>query len=203
MTARNISQDEYVALQQPVRAPSADELFAYERDLLVEKRLAKPDMFDRFAKRLPSGLFILVPPQPVPSGKLDWSELMARVELTGKRGQNDLDPKHLTDEIEVPDVSTMLTGVEDGRSLLNIRPMDSRAGLKREGRTAYTVWRGFVHIVLFTEVLRHHVLDIVGSLDRAERVPCFFLYGGAPTLTYHWGAMPIRWGAPSCGSVER
>lgn len=206
MTNREISDDEYVVLQQPAKALLADELYAFQRDRLVTMRLAKPDTFDRFAKRLPSfGLFILVPQQPAAVDKLDWSELMARTECKGKHGKNQLDKQLLKDTIEVPDGPTVLVGVEDGRSRLNIRPKDSHENIRRDGRTAYTVWCGYIHVVLFTEVLlRHHGMDIVGSRYDVEAIPDFYLNGVEPALGCGWvfDSSPV-FGAPSCGSVER
>lgn len=200
-----VTLDQYTALLAPVRPPSALELFEYERAALADKRLASIEAFDHFAARLPaSGLFVLVPPSPAPVDKLDWSELMARVELDGKSGRNFLTPQHLADLVSVPETPTMLVGVEDGRGRLNVRPSESRKAITAEGRHPYTAWRGYIHVVIFPEVLRHHSLDCVGSRGRAKFVSGFCLYGGEPTLNYSWGgayAVPL-WGAPSCGSVE-
>lgn len=199
-----ITPDQYAALLAPLRPPSAEELFEFQRATLAEKKLAPVEMFDGFARRLPeSGLFILVPPQPAVVEALDWSELMARVEEGGKTGRNYLDPKYLRDEVEVASVPTMLVGVEDGRGRLNIRLMDSRTNITREGRHPYTAWRGYIHIALFPAVLQHHYLDCVGSRFKVEYVPSFYLDDGKPALSRNWedNAFP-RWGAPSCGSVE-
>ena len=198
-----ISAEQYTALLQPVRPPPPQELFEFQRAKLADKKLAPVEMFDHFASRLPAhGLFLLVPPQPGSPDTLDWNDLMARVELDGKKGRNYLTPKHLKDTIEVPKVPTMLVGVEDGRGRLNTKPSVSREAIKKEGCTAYHTWRGYTHLVLFPMVLKHHNMDIVGSLFKAEFVPFFCLLGDEPTISYRWldNAHP-QWGAPSCGGI--
>ncbi len=198
---RPISAEQYTALLQPVLPPTPEELFEFQRATLSDKQLAPVGMFDHFASRLPkSGLFLLVPPQRKAP---DWKDLMARVELDGKTGVNYLDQKHHKDLIEVPDVPTMLIGVEDGRGRLNIKPSVSREAIPKEGRTAYYTWRGYIHVALFPMVLKHHYLDMVGSRYRSAYVPCFRLYGGKPTLLNDWDAHAYPfYGAPSCGSIE-
>src|SRR3989344_4108845 len=201
-TARPITPEQYTALMEPVvKMPTPEELFEFQREKLVDKRLAPSGiMFDHFGKHLPNGFFLLVPPQPPPVEELDWNELMARVELYGKKGRNYLDPKHLKDEIEVPKVPTMLVDVEDGRGRLGIRPMDSRVNILREGRTAYHLWGGYIHTLLFPSVLKHHHLDVVSSRYGAGYAPSFCLHGEKPALGDGWGRGPgRRWGAPSCG----
>ena len=107
---RFITAEEYSALMQPVRPPSPEELFDLQRARLADEKLAPVEMFDRFASRLPKhGLFLLIPPQPKAPA---WKELMARVELDGKKGVNYLDQQYHKDLIEVPDVPTMLVGIE-------------------------------------------------------------------------------------------
>ncbi|KKW21677.1 MAG: hypothetical protein UY64_C0015G0007 [Parcubacteria group bacterium GW2011_GWA1_51_12] len=197
-----VTYEQYRSLQQPVTLPSSEELFEFQRAVLADKGLARPEMFDQFATRLPSGLFLLVPSQPDPASSLNWNDLMARVELGGKTGKNYLDPKYLEDGIEAPKVPTMLVSVMDGYDRLKVKPADSRKNIAREGRHAYTTWRGYIHIVLFPEVLTHHGMDIVGSSCGLNFAPGFCLDDKLPTLNYYWGhdALP-RWGAPSCGSV--
>lgn len=204
-TARPITADQYTALMQPVRPPSPEELFESQRQKLADLKLAPIEMFDDFASRLPPhGLFLLVPPQPGSPDTLDWNDLMARVELNGKSGRNHLTPKYLKDVIEVPKVPTMLVGVEDGRGRLDIKPSVSREAIPKEDRTAYYTWRGYVHVALFPMMLKHHNMDIVGSLYGAGRVPGFYLNDGEPTLRDYWdGVAGPEWGAPSCGSIER
>lgn len=199
-----IGYEQYRGLQSFVLLPSPKELFEFQRATLAEKKLAPVEMFDRFADRLPSGLFILVPPQPAAVDTLDWNELMARVELGSKTGRNCLDPKYLADEIEVPAVPTMLTSVEDGDERRCIHSMDSRKAIAQEGRHPYTMWRGYIHVVLFTEVLKHHYLDCVGSLYEAKHAPPFFcLDDDEPSLhSFPRSYAHPDWGAPSCGSVE-
>lgn len=180
------------------------EFFGWQRDRLVDEKLAKPADFDKFRNRIPQDYrFLLTPTQPGPVSELNWNELMARTELDGKKGRNHLDPKYLKDEIKVPVVPTMLVGLEDGRLRLNTKPTDSRKNIKREGGIAYTTWRGYIHVLLFPHVLRHHYMDIVGSRGVSKHVPRFFLLDGRPALYAYWeDSASLKWGAPSCGSVE-
>ena len=197
-----VTYEQYRSLQSPVTLPSPEELFEFQRAVLADKGLARPEMFDQFATRLPSGLFLLVPSQPGPASSLNWNDLMARVELGGKTGKNYLDPKYLEDGIEAPKVPTMLVSVMDGHDRLNIKPTDSRANIAKESCHAYTTWRGYIHIAVFPEVLAHHGMDIVGSRYRSDFVPHFCLIDERPALSRSWEnfANP-EWGAPSCGSV--
>ena len=199
---RIITPEGYVARLAPVLPPSTEELFEYERTMLAEKRLAPVEMFDRFLKKLPaSGLFILLPPQPAPVANLDWNELMARMEWSGKIGKNFLASQHLADLREAPTVPTVLPDVEDGRARLNIAPSVSREAIAHEGREDYTLWRGYIHTLLFTMVLAHHGLDLLGSRCHARYVPFLYLSDGKPALSSYWGDYVLpRWGAPSCGS---
>lgn len=207
---RIITPEQYHACLAPVLPPTTEELFEYERATLAEKQLAPIETFDGFAKRLPaSGLFILVPPQPKPVSKLDWNELMARVEWNGTTGQNLLGRrKHLdlTDLAELHAYPTALLDVEDGRAHLHVLSRDSSWAIAREGRQSYTLWHGYVHVILFTMVLLHHYLYTLGSRCDAEAkiVPSLYLSGGWPALSgYGEGnADPkSKWGAPSCGSI--
>src|SRR3989344_2977648 len=116
-----VTYEQYRSLQQPVTLPSSEELFEFQRAVLADKGLTRPEMFDQFATRLPSGLFLLVPLQPGPASSLNWNDLMARVELGGETGKNYLDPKYLKDEIMVPKASTMLVGVMDGYDRLKMK----------------------------------------------------------------------------------
>jgi hypothetical protein len=202
MTTFRLTPAQYTALMERVKMPTPEELFEFQREKLVDKRLASNGLFDHFWKHLPNGFFLLVPPQPAPVEELDWYELMARVELDNEKGRSHLNPKHLMDEIGVLKVPTMLVDVEDGRGRLDIPPMDSRVNIPREGRTAYHLWMGYIHTLLFPSVLKHHHLDMVSS-RRAEYVPHFCLYGAMPILDDRWWNDPSRgWGAPSYGSVE-
>ena len=200
---RLITPEQYAARLAPVLSPTTEELFEHQRATLAEKKLAAVDMFDGFVKRIPaSGLFLLVPSAPAPITELDWNELMARVEWNGRTGQNYLDPKHLTDLAEPLSHPAVLLDVEDGRARVNVCPTDSRKAIGREGRQSYTLWRGYIHLLLFPMVLAHHNMDLIGSRFDAESVPALCLYDGKPALSSHWevNANPV-WGAPSCGSV--
>ncbi|HEY4520227.1 MAG TPA: DUF5701 family protein, partial [Candidatus Paceibacterota bacterium] len=181
----SVSADQYRALQRPlIELPTPAQLFDFQVETLVGKGLATYEHADPFRKDLPSGLFLLVPPQPA---KLDLTELMAKVELVGKTGVNTLDAGHLTDIIETPAGPYLMIDVEDGAGRLNTKPSISRQNIKKEGRSPYTAWRGIIHTTVFPQVLSHHYLELVGSRYGKGRVPCLYLNGGHPKLDYDWG----------------
>lgn len=199
-----ISCEQYRGLQSTAVPPSSEELFEFERAMLFEKGLAPIEMFDRFAKRLPSGLFLPIPPQPAPVEELDWKDLMARVEWGGKAGQCHLNPLYLRDSVKAPSVPVMLVGVEDGYARLAIKPKDSRVNIANERRCAYTAWSWYIHVVLFREMLpRQQGYDIVGSSYCLDCVPGFHIGDGGLTLVSRREDYGLPgWGAPSYGSVK-
>jgi hypothetical protein len=85
---------------------------------------------------------------------------------------------------------------------LNTQPSVSATNIAKEGRLAYTTWRGLIHAIVFPYVLQHHFLDLVGSCYKSGGVPFLYLRDGVPELSGGWrgGALP-GWGAPSAGSA--
>ena len=161
-------------------------------------------MFDGFAKRLPPDGVppLLVPPQPKAINELDWNDLMARINLNGKTGRNYLTIKSLTDLDSVVAIPRMLIGLEDGRSRLNTKPSVSEKAITGAGRFGYNLWTGYIHAVVFSEVLNHHYMDLVRSRCDSDRVPYLCLDDDAPALDAYWyGHADPEWGAPSFGSV--
>ena len=161
-------------------------------------------MFDSFAKRLPpNGVpFLFVPPPPKAINKLDWADYMARIQLNGKTGRNYLTVESLTDLDPVVTIPRMLVSVEDGRGRLNIKPSVSETNIVTTGRFGYSLWTGYIHAVVFSEVLNHHYMDLVRSRYDSDRVPCLYLNDDGPALSAHWhDRADPRWGAPSFGSV--
>jgi hypothetical protein len=200
---RLITPEQYAARLAPALSPTTEELFEHQRGILAENKFAPADLFDGFVKRIPSsGLFLLVPPPPASITKLDWDDLMARVEWNGETGQSYLNPKRLADLTPPLARPAVLLDVEDGRARLNARPTESREAIAYEGRQSYTLWQGYIHALLFPVVLAHHNMDFVGSRYCEDGVPDLFLSDGEPTLDGNWedGVHP-KWGAPSCGSV--
>jgi len=203
-TPKFFSADAISALFGPVQAPTAIEIFETSRARLADAKLAPIEMFDRFANRLPTDgtPFLLVPPQPKAVNNLDWTDLMARIELNGKVGQNYLAVGSLLDLDPIVSVQRMLVGLEDGRGRLNTKPSVSEANITAAGRFGYTVWTGYIHVVVYTKVLNHHYMDMIRSRCGSDYVPFLYLGDDGPTLLADWGdaALPY-WGAPSFGSV--
>ncbi|MDO8664835.1 MAG: DUF5701 family protein [Candidatus Liptonbacteria bacterium] len=191
--------EQYRAPQASVTLPTPRATFYFMVETLVAKGLAKYEHADPFRNRLPTILFLLVPPKPE---EFDLSHLVSLIEVDGKRGLNYLDPGHLTEEIKVPDGPYLMVDIEDGRARLNTKPSVSSANIANENRSPYTTWRGIVHAVVFPEVFQGHNIDLVGSRYESEGVPYLFLNGRRPELHVCWcdDAHP-EWGAPSCGSV--
>lgn len=202
-TSKIITPEQYAALHAPVPPPTPLEVFEFQRSRLAALDLAKVGDFDKFADRLPAGLFILVPVQPAPAREVDWSEYMGRIEYNDKRGTNYLDQSEMKDLGEVPSVPVLLSAVEDGRTRLNVRPSVSRENIAYEKRSAFLAWWGFIMVALFPHILVGRGYDMVSSSYGAGFVPCFCLHDGVPALNFVWGdgAGP-EWGAPSCERVE-
>ena len=183
---------------------SSVEVYEDSRAILIDKRLATAEMFDGFAKRLPpDGVpFLLRPPQPRSLNTLDWADLMARLQLNGKTGKNFLTVKSLSDLDPIITVPRMLIGLEDGRGRLNTKPSVSEKAITTAGRFGYNLWTGYIHAVVYTEVLNHHYLDLVRSRYDSDYVPYLYLDGDEPALDASGDAYAHpKWGAPSFGSV--
>lgn len=193
-----ITAEQYRALQRPIELPTPQHLFNFEVETLEAKGLMAYDTADAFRKDLPSGLFLLVPAQPV---ELDLNHLMGLVEIDGKTGVNYLDVQYIKDVVDISRAAHMMLDIEDGAERLNVKPSISRANIKAEGRLPYNIWRGIVHVVVFPQVLGHHYMDLVGSRCGEGDVP-FLCLVGRPGLGRRWeGSALPEWGAPSCGSV--
>lgn len=201
-TQKRLTADQYAAITQPVPPPSSLEIFEISRAILADKRLAPIDMFDRFADKLPAhGLFLLEPPQPAAVNEMDWNELMARIQLNGKTGRNYLTTSALRDLDPIVSKPRLLLDVEDGRARLNTKPSVSEANIAA-GRFGYRLWTGYIHTVVFSEVLNHHYMDLVRSRCDSDDVPDLYLVEGQPELSACWFDNTYTWwGAPSFGSV--
>ena len=204
-TPRLFSSADINALFAPLHPRrSSVEVYEDSRAILIDKRLATAEMFDGFANCLPpDGTPVLfVPPQPKAVNKLDWAELMARINLNGKTGRNYLTIESLSDLDPIVTTPRMLISVEDGRGRLNTKPSVSETAIMAAGWFGYNLWTGFIHAVVYTKVLNHHYLDLVRSRYDADCVPCLYLHDGVPALRAHWNARASPgWGAPSFGSV--
>lgn len=201
MVAKVMTPEQYEGLVRPASALSADELLEFQVAKLVECQLCVRANADPFRSRLPQDgrLFLFVPPAP---NVLPLAELMVRVELDGKTGVNYLDVAYLTDVPEVPRGAHLLTAVEDGWDRRNVKPNVSRANIAREGRVAYTTFRGIIHAILFPWMLRRNYMDLVGSRCYSDYVPFLYLVDDKPTLgNYGDDDASPSWGAPSAGSV--
>ncbi|MDP4001766.1 MAG: hypothetical protein Q8P69_01835 [bacterium] len=204
-TRKTFSSDDVNSLfTPPPRRPTTLETFEISRARLADAKLAPIDMFDRFAKRLPPDgtPFLLVPPQPGRLANMDWNEHMARVQLNGQTGRNYLTVSELTDLDSVVSVPRMLVNVEDGRQRLNIEPTATQTDITSAGRFGYGLWTGYIHTMVFTQVLDHHYMDFVRSRYSFDHVPYLYLSDGLPALNAHWCGYPYpRWGAPSFGGA--
>ena len=202
--SRVFSTDAISALFGPVQAPTSVEIFETTRALLADAKLAPTNMFDGFVKHLPAdGLpFLLVPPQPKAVNQMDWNELMARIQLNDKTGRNYLSVSALKDLDPMVSVPRMLVDIEDGRGRLNIKPSVSESNIVAGKRFGYTLWTGYIHAVVFTEILNHHYMDLVRARYVSDDVPYLSLNDDAPALRALWGGFAYpEWGAPSFGSV--
>ncbi len=189
----------YVALQRPVVSlPTPEQLFDHMVETLVAKELAKYEHADPFREKLPTGLFLLIPPRPA---ELDLGHLLGLIEFEGKKGTNNLTTGDLTDKVTVPEGPYLMAGIEDGRSRLNTKPSVSEANITAENRSPYVTFEGIIHGVLFHDVFRSHNMDLCGSRYESKHVPHLHLDDDRPKLSADWydSANP-KWGTPSCGS---
>jgi hypothetical protein len=197
-----VSAEQYQGLIAPPPVlPSPSELFDYQVEGLVDRKLATYGDADPFRNRLPEkGFFDFIPPRPE---VLDLNHLMSLVVLNGKTGVNYLDViSYITPAVEIPGTAHLLCDVEDGRTRLNVKPMVSRENIAKEQRHPFDVFCGIIHAILFPMVLSHHYMDLVGSQYDAGHVPNLFVYDDKPALNYNWdGNAYPEWGAPSSGSV--
>ena len=96
----------------------------------------------------------------------------------------------------------LLIGVEDGRGHLNTKSSVAQSDITATGRFGYSLWTGYIHAVVYTEVLNHHYMDLVRSRYGSDGVPFLCLSDGAPALYADWLDYVLsKWGAPSFGSV--
>lgn len=196
--------EQYRALQC---LPSPKQLFDFEIESLVTRRLARYEHADSFRKKKPHGLFLFVPPKP---RELDLNNLVSLIEYKEKKGRNYLDPQRVHDEIEVHEGPYLMLDVEDGKTRRYAKSSVSKASIIQEGRSPWTTWRGLIHAILFPEVLQRHNMVLVGSRyeseyesGESESPPYLCLYEGEPRLEwYPWYVYAFPgWGVPSCGGV--
>src|SRR5579863_791235 len=89
-----VTAEQYQGLIAPPPVlPSPSELFDFQVEGSVDRKLATYSDADPFRNRLPEkGFFLFVPPRPK---TLDLNELMEHVELNGKTGVNYLDAAYI------------------------------------------------------------------------------------------------------------
>jgi hypothetical protein len=181
---------------------SATMMFEAQRRILTEKGLARVESFDRFASQFSSPNCLLVPAQPREVATLDWDYLMGLIEWRGRTGRNELDARAFRDAIGFLDVPAMLEDIDDGNTRPSSHPDVAREAIARAGRRSYTLWQGFIHALVHTEVLDRYGLDIVGSRCGEEGVG-FCLNAERPVLDNFWaeGAYAM-WCAPSYRRVN-
>ena len=197
-TQAGITAEQYRTLQRPVNLPKPNEVFDFEVERLVSKRVATYAQADPFRKDVPSGLFLFMPLKPQ---EMDLNHLVSLIEVDGKRGVNYLAEQSLADEIEVPPAPYLALDVEDGDGRSGVKPSVNLANILAEHRSPGLTFEGIVHCFVFPEVLKHHFIDLVGSRYESEGRPSLYLNGGRPELHAYWNDDAIAgWGAWSCGS---
>ncbi|KKR09798.1 MAG: hypothetical protein UT37_C0010G0003 [Parcubacteria group bacterium GW2011_GWA2_39_18] len=187
----------------PVIIPTPQQLF----DLQIERLrstgiITNPDEFLNLRRSLPeSGLFLLFP-----QTNLSLSELMVRVVVDGRRGQNRLDGQgqHVKNIVKTPKRHYIVTDIEDGREMLNISPANAIQAFSQKKRYALTAKEGVFLAICFPEILKHHFIDLCGSRCWSDGV--IFLWLGSDRPELGWsslGSASSSWGAASCGSRVR
>jgi uncharacterized protein DUF5701 len=204
-TTQAINAAQYRGLQYRERQgvetlPSPQELFEQIVEVLVAKGLMSYPAADPFRKDLPAGLFLLVPSRPA---ELDLDHLASMIKIDGEYGKNYLDPGCLTDAMAVPAGSYLMSGIQDGRKYLNVKPSIAKAKVVAERRSTFAVYEGVIYGMVFGQrVFAHHNIYLCGSRYRSEGregFPQICLNVGTPSLGVNWNdrADP-DWGMPSC-----
>jgi hypothetical protein len=175
------------------------ERLSFQVESLVDRRLATYGDADRLRNRLPKkGLFLFAPPRP---DLLDLRQLMSYVSFNNRNGVSYLGTSCVTFALGTPKTPHLLVDVEDGHGRLNTKSKVSRENITNGGRTAYDLWYGILHAILFPESLKYHYMALVGERRPDGAVPHLYI-GIGPALDRHCEdyADPAM-GAPSAGGI--
>ena len=131
---------------------------------------------------------------------LTLSERMGKVTLDGKTGASYLSDNRVTNLDKIPQGHYLAIDVEDGRKMRNTKPSVCLTQFKRDKRHGGTVNEGISVVTYEPEILRHHYIDLPGSLFDGGGVPCLFVDGG-PRLNASWRDLASpSFGSLACGS---
>lgn len=148
------------------------------------------------------GFVIVVPGRLVPSAQA--------IELVRRRGKagflSMLTPDELAtfapiEPVTVPDTGAyLMSGVDSGRSSLDVTPDDALAQILAAGRSPLTIDEGIALITQFPEaVATNGGISLAGSRCGDRRVTALWISRGAPKLGWCWAGNPHTWlGIGSC-----
>jgi|GEM_PF-3705182 len=139
--------------------------------------------------------FVIVAQGP----NLTLSMRMEKVVLDDKTGASYLADNRVTNLDDIPQGHYLAVDVEDGRIMRNTKPRVCLAQFKRDKRFGGTVSEGISTVTYEPEILRHHYVDLPGSLCGSDYVPCLYVFG-RPKLFALWRDLANpRFGSLSCG----
>lgn len=202
-TAPTVAQYE-VFMAPPVERFTPAKLFEYQVGCYADAGISTVEELEPLRVHLPEDgkLFLVVPPKPQIATKAKLDALIAKLIYKDKRGVNYLNPQYLADEVMVPKGAYLMTGVDDGRAMLNVAPRDTRIRLAEAHRSPFVWWEGYgLYLCFDFAILGDHNVDCSGSRYVSECMPSFYLFDGKPRFYGNWGgnADPV-WGSASCGS---
>lgn len=100
-----------------------------------------------------------------------------------------------------PAFAYLLTDVDTGSELCNVRPEDALREIRRSGRTPLTIAEGVALVTARPDMLRpNKCFSLLGSRRGDQRVPAIWISQRAPKLGWCWDRNPHTWlGSASAG----
>ena len=138
---------------------------------------------------------------------LPAADAIERVTREGKSGfsvmdADDLDRFEPIEGVELPEgPEYLITDVDTGADLLNVRPDDALETILARGRSPLTIEEGIALVTHHPEALvKNACFSLPGSRCGDKRVAALWISKGAPKLGWCWAGNPHTWlGSASCG----
>lgn len=138
----------------------------------------------------------------VPSGNIDYDNVMAAVTVNGQSGVVNTTPVQPQDFRNIEDVPSerlyLLQDVDTGRQFLNISPENSLITIRENRRVPLTLDEGLALVVHFPEVLSdketYNCIQMPGSrIEGDQRIPSIWISYKRPRLGWCWDRNIHTW----------
>ncbi|MDO8667896.1 MAG: DUF5701 family protein [bacterium] len=133
---------------------------------------------------------------------LPFYERMTKVSFNGNPGVTYIYDEHriINPNQRIPRGHYLMAGIEDGRGMLGVKPSVCLQQFDRFGRFPCTAAEGITMAMYEPEILRHHYLNLTGTVYDGNRLLCLFLNGKIiPWLGAVYGDYSApQYGSPSC-----